>query len=149
MVICVLLIIQFFLGMIANLFVTVPAHHPGTSGSNYFARAASSVIWAIGNEEVWLAIHAALGLALALVSLRFIGAAIRGRDRLWITVTIAGSLTLIGAGFNGASFLTFGKNLSSLLMSGLFALSLGSYLAGLYVSGRPLPAAVAGERTDP
>lgn len=43
---------------------------------------------------------------------------------------------MIGAGFNGASFLVFGKNYSSLLMSALFGLSLGSYLTALFATGR-------------
>lgn len=34
---CLLLLVQFLLGMVANLFVTLPAHHPGANASNYLA----------------------------------------------------------------------------------------------------------------
>jgi hypothetical protein len=131
-----LLLVQFFMGMITNLYVTIPAHHPGAGNKNFFAGAPQAIGWAISSGSVWLAIHAALGLALAAASLAFIVSAARSRDRLWIWLSFAGSMLLIGAGFNGASFLVFGQQFSSLIMSGLFALSLGTYLAGIYVASR-------------
>jgi len=135
-IMCWLLIAQFVLGMITNLYVTVPAHHPGTADSNYFAAAAVSVAWSIGHGQAWLAAHAALGLALVVTSIVLAAAAIRSRDRIWILASVLGACFLIGAGFNGASFLIFGQNYSSLLMSALFALSLGSYLTVLFTSAR-------------
>src|ERR1039457_2743854 len=71
-VLCLLLVVQFFIGMVTNLYVTIPAHHPGANAHNYFTGAASSVGWAISGGAVWLAMHAALGLLLALGSLEFI-----------------------------------------------------------------------------
>jgi membrane-associated PAP2 superfamily phosphatase len=133
-IMCWLLLAQFVLGMITNLYVTIPARHPGTGESNYFAAAAASVAWSIGHGEGWLAAHATLGLALVVTSFALIAAAIRSRDRMWIAASVLGACFMIGAGFNGASFLIFGKNLSSLLMSALFALSLGSYLTALFTS---------------
>jgi len=135
-VMCWLLIAQFVLGMVTNLYVTVPSHHPGTADSNYFAAAAVSVAWSIGHGEGWLAAHAALGLALAVVSIVLVATSIRSRERTWIVASVLGACFLIGAGFNGASFLIFGKNYSSLLMSALFALSLGSYLTALFAAVR-------------
>ena len=38
------LLAQFVLGMAANLFVTIPAHHPGASPNNYFVGAGHSVV---------------------------------------------------------------------------------------------------------
>jgi hypothetical protein len=46
--------------------------------------------------------------------------------------SIVGVLAIIGAGFNGASFLNYGHDFSSMIMAGLFAVALGSYLTGLY-----------------
>jgi hypothetical protein len=135
-VMCALLLVQFFFGMITNLYVAVPARHPGAQAANYLAGASSSVAWAITRQGSWLAVHTALGLALAITAVLFIANAVRRRDRVWIWATVLGALFLIGAGFNGASFLVFGKNYSSLLMAGLFALSLASYLAGLFLSGQ-------------
>lgn len=135
-VLCLLLVAQFFVGMITNLYVTIPSRHPGADAHDYFAGAASSVGWAITGGSIWLAVHAALGLLLALGSIEFIVFAARSRSRIWIWVSVLGCAFLIGAGFNGASFLVFGKDYSSLIMAGLFALSLSSYVLGLYVDGR-------------
>lgn len=136
MILCVLLIAQFFFGMITNLYVTIPAGHPGSNAKDFFAGTARSVAWAVSSGPAWLAVHAALGLALAVASIAFIVSATRSRNRLWIWLSVAGCLLMIGAGFNGASFLVFGHDFSSLIMSGLFALTLGCYLAGIYVAAR-------------
>lgn len=135
-VLCGLLIVQFFVGMITNLYVTIPASHPGTGTNDFFAGAPAALGWAVASGPAWLAVHAALGMALAAASLAFIVNAVRSHDRLWIWLSVAGSLLLIGAGFNGASFLVFNHDFSSLIMSGLFALSLVSYLAGILFASR-------------
>jgi len=134
-VLCGLLLVQFFAGMVTNLFVNIPDNHPGMGG-NFFKSAPRAIAWAISSGAPWLATHAALGLALAVASLAFIVNAVRSRDRVWIWLSVAGSLLLIGAGFNGASFLVFNHDFSSLIMSGLFALCFACYLAGIYVAGR-------------
>jgi hypothetical protein len=136
MVLCLLLMMQFFVGMVTNLYVTIPAHHPGTGTGNFFAGAPRAVAWAVSSGPAWLAVHAALGLALAVASIVFIVTSARSRDRRWIWLSVVGALLLIGAGFNGASFLVFGHDFSSLIMSGLFALTLLSYLAGIYLAAR-------------
>ncbi len=135
-IICVLLLVQFFAGMITNLYVTIPGSHPGAGSSDFFAGAAAALGWAVGSGPAWLAIHAALGMALAAGSLALIVVAYRARDWLWTWLSFAGSMLIIGAGFNGASFLVFGHDFSSLIMAGLFALSLGCYLAGIYLTAR-------------
>ncbi len=136
LVMCGLLLVQFFFGMITNLYVAVPARHPGAHVANYLSGASSSVAWAITQQGSWLAVHTVLGLALVITAVLFIVNAVRRRDRVWMWAAVLGAMFLIGAGFNGASFLVFGKNYSSLLMAGLFALSLASYLAGLFLSGQ-------------
>lgn len=141
MILAGLLIVQFFLGMITNLYVTIPASHPGAGDRNFFGGAAHSVAWAVSSGPFWLTMHASLGLALAVASILFIVTAARSGDGLWLGLSIAGCLLLIGAGFNGASFLVFGHNFSSLIMSGLFALTLATYLAGIYIAARRAPAA--------
>jgi hypothetical protein len=133
---CALLIVQFFAGMITNLYVTIPDSHPGAGASNFFSGASAALGWAVASGPAWLAVHASLGMALAAASLLFIVNAVRSRDRMWIWLSVAGALLIIGAGFNGASFLVFNHDFSSLIMSGLFALSLGSYLAGIFFVSR-------------
>jgi hypothetical protein len=43
---------------------------------------------------------------------------------------VAGALAVIGAGFNGASFVDYGHAFSSMIMAGLWALALACYLTG-------------------
>jgi hypothetical protein len=135
-ILCGLLLVQFFLGMITNLYVTIPDKHPGAGSRDFFSGAPRAVGWAVSSGPAWLAMHVALGLTLMVISLVFIAAAVRSRDRVWIWLSVAGSMLCIGAGFNGASFLVFNHDFSSLIMAGLFALSLGSYLAGIYIASR-------------
>jgi hypothetical protein len=66
---CLLLLAQYLLGMVANLYVTIPAQHPGASAGNYFGGAASGIGWVIPDGPAWLAAHAALGLALVVAAL--------------------------------------------------------------------------------
>lgn len=38
-------------GIGVNLYVSVPAHHPGAHPSNYVAGSHHSVVWAVGNAH--------------------------------------------------------------------------------------------------
>jgi hypothetical protein len=80
-----------------------------------------------------LAIHATLGLVVVVLAIVTAVSAVRGSNRaLKIWLILAAGL-VIGAGFNGASFLDFNQNTSSLLMA-LFALgSVVCYWIALYL----------------
>ncbi len=128
-----LVILQIALGMVVNLYVTVPAHHPGANPANYFSGSARSVGWSVSQGPAWLAVHASLGLALVLTAIVVAVYATAARSG-WAAVTsVLGALLVIGAGFNGASFVDFGHNTSSLLMALLALGALACYLAGLYL----------------
>jgi len=135
-----LVLLQIALGMVVNLYVTVPAHHPGANPADYFTGSARSVGWSVSEGPVWLAVHASLGLALVLMAISVAVSALRARAG-WVAVTsVLGGLLIIGAGFNGASFVDFGRNLSSLLMALLALGALACYLTGLYLlPARPAP----------
>lgn len=135
---CLLLLAQYLLGMVANLYVTLPAHHPGAGASNYFAGIGSGLGWLIAHGPGWAAAHAALGLALVVAALANIAVTWHRGSRLVTTTAVLGALFIIGAGFNGVSFLNYGHDFSSLIMAVLWALALASYLAGLYLVARPL-----------
>ena len=59
------------------------------------------------------------------------------RRRLWIVCSIIAVLFTMAAGFNGASFLNYGEDFSSLFMSLGFAIALVTLLVGLYLDRSP------------
>lgn len=126
-----LLLAQFMLGMADNLFVTVPKQHPGAHPSDYFTGSARSIGWAVPHGGVWLAAHIILGLALVLGGIVTTNFAIRSGNRVSMGTSAIGAAAIIGAAFNGASFLDFNQDYSSMIMAGLFAVALGSYVLGL------------------
>ncbi len=90
------------------------------------------------SRAVALAVHAVLGLALAFI---MIGTAINalrlgGRTiALWSSIA---ALLVIGAGFNGASFLDFNHNTSSLVMALLAFAALACYSVVMFLlAGAP------------
>ncbi len=125
-----LLLAQFVLGIAVNLFVKVPAHHPGAHPSNYFSGSAQSIGWAIPHGGVWLAAHISLALALVLGGIVTIALATRSGSRVAIGTSALGGASILGAAFNGASFLDFDQDYSSMIMAGLFAVAVGSYVVG-------------------
>ena len=129
----VLVLVQAGIGMVVNLDVTIPAHHPGARPANYFSGSASSIGWAITHGAAALAIHATLGLAVAVL---VIGVAVRSFAvasrpvRAW---SVLAALLVIGAGFNGASFLDFNNDVSSLIMAMLAFAAVACYSVVLYL----------------
>jgi hypothetical protein len=128
-----LLTLQTAVGMLVNLYVTVPTHHPGAHPGNYLGGSLRSVAWAVGHGPVALAVHATLGLALVAVTLWVAVRAVRFGPRRVALAAVLGALFSIGAGFNGASFLDFNNTISSLIMALLALCALSSYLVGIYL----------------
>lgn len=122
-----LLATQFLIGMVVNLYVQVPSTHPGAGASEYFSGVVQGVIWAMTHSTLALLVHTVLGLLLVLASFVLIGLAIASRHRLWIVLSILGWIGVCGAGFNGASYLNYGHDFSSLLMSVGFLLATVCY----------------------
>ncbi|MGH7642006.1 MAG: hypothetical protein ACRENX_03170 [Candidatus Dormibacteria bacterium] len=115
-------LIQYLLGMGLNLFVAIPHRHPGAEGVSFFASVYRSDLWGLTQGGL-LAVHIALGLLLGLASIRLLVAAFTGRGRGFRAASLVGVLAVLGAGFNGASFLIYHQDLSSMLMAALFALA--------------------------
>lgn len=131
-ILLVLLGAQFLFGMLINLFVTVPPVHPGVNPSNYFVGVAQAVAWALFNAQWQLLIHVVLGLLLFLLSIVLLVLAIVSRRGAWITISILGLIGIMGAGFNGASFMNYGGlGISSLLMAVGFLLAAICYTIGI------------------
>lgn len=131
--------IQFLLGMAVNLFVTIDPNHPGAHPAEYFSGVARNVVWAIVNgPSILLVLHAVLGLILVLGAVGLIVRAIRLRSRAMIVVTVIGGLAVLGAGFNGGSFLNYHEDFSSMLMASFFAIAAVAYEVGLFLTARPV-----------
>ena len=125
------LLVQASVGMVVNLNVSVPARHPGARPSNYLTGSLHSVAWAIGHGAAALAIHAVLGLALVVLALAAAVLAARRTARSVTALTCFGGLLVIGAGFNGASFLDYGHDTSSLIMALLCFAAIAAYSVAL------------------
>lgn len=132
-VILFLLAAQFLLGMAVNLFVTIPTNHPGFHPPEYFSGVFQSVRWAITSpaSPLLLLLHASLGLLLVVLALVLLVSAIVRRSRGWIVVSIIGLIGVLGAGFNGGSFLNYNEDFSSMLMALGFILAMMTYSLGL------------------
>jgi hypothetical protein len=130
----VMLVAQFLLGMAVNLFVKIPDQHPGANPPEYFSGVAQSVTWAILHSHVLLAIHAGFGLLLVIAAIGTLVQAIGNRRRGIVVWTIFGFIGVLGAGFNGGSFLNYRQDVSSMLMAAGFAIAVVSYSVGLYLA---------------
>jgi hypothetical protein len=127
------------LGMFVNLFVTIPRHHSGSSPSEYLRGSYHSVAWAISHGAIALVIHAVLGLLLAVMVIGIVVRSLILGRRAMATWSILGALCTIGAGFNGASFLDYDKNVSSYLMAVLTLASILCFAVVLYLPVTPDP----------
>ncbi len=127
----VALMIQFTLGMIVNLFVTVPTNHPGAHPSEYFSGSAQSYVWAVTQGPAPLIAHVVWGTLLFVGSIALVVRAWPLHVRALRWASVLGMLLILAAGFNGASFLDFNEDFSSMLMAAFFALAVLSYASVL------------------
>lgn len=111
-----LVLAQAGIGMVVNLDVVIPTRHPGAH-ADFFGGSFHSTIWAIAHGSAGLAIHAVLGLCLAVVVIGVAIHAVRLGDRTVGAWSSVAALLVIGAGFNGASFLDYNHDVNSLLMA--------------------------------
>lgn len=117
----VLLAIQFFLGMAVNAWIVVPDHHPGAHAAHYFTGLLQGLAWA-GEHSVWLLrLHAIIGVLLFLWGAHLIVTAMRARR--FVALAVVSWIGVIGAGFNGGSFLNYGDAVGTFLMATGFALA--------------------------
>jgi hypothetical protein len=130
-------LVQAGIGMIVNLYETIPAHHSGAHPSNYFTGSVRSVAWALSHGAAALVIHATLGLVLVVLAITVAVRALRIAHRAVSMWSILAAALVIGAGFNGASFLDFNDDVSSLVMALLALGSVACYSVVLFL----LPAA--------
>lgn len=128
-----MLIIQFLLGMAVNLFITLTRHHPGANPPEYFSGSVQSVFWALTQGPILLILHVILGLLLFITSIVLVVQSFRLPGAALRVLAILGFVGILGAGFNGASFLNYNQNFSSYLMSVGFALAAVVYTQILFI----------------
>jgi hypothetical protein len=127
------LLIQFTAGMLVNLFTKIPDSHPGSNPTEYFSGAAQSVIWAISQSGLpALIFHATWGLLLMINGVVLIGLAHRIGRRAITATAVLGFVAVLAAGFNGASFLNYREDFSSMIMASCFAIAMLAYASLLY-----------------
>ena len=128
------LLIEFAAGMLVNLFTTIPDSHPGSDPSEYLGGSFDSVRWALSQSGLpALVFHASWGLLLIVDGVVLIILARRVGRRSVTVSTVLGFLLVVGAGFNGASFLDFRQDYSSMLMATFFGLAILVYAVVLFL----------------
>jgi hypothetical protein len=110
--ILIMLIVQFVLGMIYNLYGKAPT---STKSIGLFS-------------SPDLALHVVLGILLFLAAVGQLVQTIRARHALALGLSAVGLLSILGAGFAGLGFTGSGANSASLGMSLAFALALACYV---------------------
>lgn len=127
------LVVQFLLGMATNLFVDIPTSHPGARAPEYFGGVFQSVTWAIlQGPSLLLTAHAVLGLLLVLSGFTLVYRAAHANHRPTLVTSIIGAVAVLGAGFNGGSFLNYNEDFSSMIMASFFAIAVVAYAVGLW-----------------
>ena len=113
----IMLIVQFILGIIYNLYGTAPT---STKSIGLFS-------------SPDLALHVILGILLFIAALGQLIRAIAVRHPLSIWMSAIGLLSILGAGFAGLGFAGSGASGASLGMSLAFAVALACYVVNLVV----------------
>ena len=134
----VMLIAQFVLGMAVNLFVKIPTDHPGSNAPEYFSGVARSVTWAILHGHILLVLHAVFGLVMVVAALLTLVTGIQTGRRGIVVSTAFGFIGILGAGFNGGSFLNYHQDFSSMIMATGFAIAVVAYSTGLYLASETI-----------
>jgi hypothetical protein len=124
-----MLIVQFAIGVVVNLYATIPAKDQG-----------SGIVGAIGralvNGPASLAVHAGLGLLIVLAAIALVVRSIIARHTVSIVLSVIGLAAIASAALNGARFVTDGGLASaSLAMALSTAVAMLCYAAGLFVLG--------------
>jgi hypothetical protein len=130
-----MLIVQFAIGVVVNLYATIPA---GDKGSGIFlaiGRSLTSGPWS-------LATHAGLGLLIVLAAIALVVRSIVARHTASIVLSVIGLAAIASAAFNGARFVADGGQASaSLAMALATAVAMLCYATGLLLLGFSRPSA--------
>jgi hypothetical protein len=122
----VMLIVQFAIGIVVNLYVTVPAADQGSL--------LHAVGKALSDPPAALASHAGLGLLIVLAAIGLVVRAVIARHVPTIVTSVIGLLAIIAAAVNGVRFVADGgPNNASLAMALSTAVAMLCYAVSLFV----------------
>lgn len=125
----VLLVAQFVAGIVANLYVKIPATIPGTKAGK------PDIGWALAHGPADLRIHVSLALLLVAAALIMAGVGIATRRAAWIIPTVVGLLMILWAFAGGLGFLGDSTDSGSSLQMALgFIGAFLSYGTGFYIT---------------
>jgi hypothetical protein len=120
----IILAAQFLVGMLLNLFVTLPRAHPGSTGDNYFARSWASLLWLLSGDGGWtLLVHVSLAIVLVVATLALFVRSLSPRGRGWRWGSGIALVFTLGAFFNGLSFANYNEDISSMIMASCWLLA--------------------------
>lgn len=122
------LLVQFALGMVVNLYATVPARDHGGGVLTAIGRA-------LANGPAALAIHAGLGLLILLGTISLLVRSVLSRRGPLIWLSAVTLLAVLGAASSGAAFVNSGNNGASLGMALLTGVALACLAVILYLTG--------------
>lgn len=122
------LVVQYGLGMVVNLYVTVPARDQGGGVLTAIGRA-------LANGPAGLAVHAGLGLLLIVGAINLVVRAVLARHRPLMWLSGLSLLAIVGAALNGAAFVNAGDDGASLGMAMLTGIALLCMTISLFVLG--------------
>lgn len=124
----VALLVQYGLGMVVSLYVTVPGRDRGGGELAAIGRS-------LANGPAGLAIHAGLGLLLLLGAIQLVVRSVLAGHRPLIWLSSVSLLAILGAALSGASFVNSGTDGASLSMALLTGIALLCTTVSLYVLG--------------
>ena len=128
----VMLIVQFSIGVVVNLYATVPAADRG----GFFGAFGK----ALSNGPASLASHAGLGLLIALAAIALVVRSILVRHVPTIVLSVLGLLSILGAALNGIRFVADGGPANASLAMALAATgAMLWYAISLFVLGNTRP----------
>lgn len=119
--------LQFLAGMLLNLFVTIPANHPGRNASNYFIGGLHGLVWALSGHGGWeLTFHVYLAVLLVFGCVSLFILALMQHNKNWAIAGGVAALFTIGAFLNGLSFINYSHNISSMIMAICWLIAVGA-----------------------
>jgi len=128
-----MLIVQFAIGIVVNLYATIPAKD---SGSGIFG----AIGRALTNGPASLATHAGLGLLIVLAAVALVVRSVVTRHIASVVLSVIGLAAIVAAALNGARFVADGGSANaSLAMALSTAVAMLCYAIGLLLLGFSRP----------